>query len=153
MDDEYSVNLYALFEFRMKKLPTFFLCLTAMKYLIPVLLFFTISCTYDSREKIDPTPVADSTVHYGLTIKPIITTYCTGTGSQRCHVSNSNQGSPGDFTTYKDLKAKVDLGRIKTRVFDDGGGMPPSYSEGPKSISAADLAKFKLWVKQGAPEN
>ncbi|HOY94796.1 MAG TPA: hypothetical protein PK509_03595 [Catalimonadaceae bacterium] len=124
-----------------------------MKNLLPLLLLLACSCSYDSREKDDPTPVADTTIHYGVTIKPIITMYCTGTGAQRCHVSNSNQGSPGDFTTYTDLKAKVDAGLIKSRVFDDGGGMPPAYSEGPKALTADDLAKFKMWVKQGAPEN
>lgn len=132
-----------------------------IKKIIPVLLLAISSCTYDERSMptpaivaaADSTSVIDSTVSYSMDIKPIIITYCFGMGAQQCHVTNTNQGSNGDFTTYAGLKAKVDNGAIATRVFNPLGGMPPSYSTSPQIITPVELKKFKDWVALGAPDN
>ena len=131
-----------------------------IKKIIPVLLLAISSCTYDKRDM--PTPAIvptdsivpiDSSVSYSVNIKPIIITYCFGMGAQQCHVTNTNQGSNGDFTTYAGLKAKVDNGAIAARVFNPLGGMPPSYSTSPQIITPVELKKFKDWVALGAPDN
>ena len=116
--------------------------------------FSFLSCTYKKHSGIAPVvSVANTAVSYNTDIKPILTTYCYGIGAQTCHVTNSNQGANGDFTSYTGLKNKVINGTIQSRVFNPGGGMPPSYSTGPKTLTATDLQKFKDWVAQGALDN
>jgi hypothetical protein len=118
--------------------------------------FCLYSCTYKKHKGIDPTvpvPTTNSVISYNTDIKPILTTYCYGSGAQTCHVTSSNQGANGDFTSYAGLKSKVTNGTIQSRVFNSGGGMPPSYSSGPKTLTATDLQKFKDWVAQGALNN
>ena len=107
-----------------------------------------------------PLPINDTVViSYKDDIVPILVTYCYGNGypndnsQQLCHVSNSNQGANGDYTTYQALKDKVDNGLIELRVFTSNGGMPPSYSLTPEELTDSDLQKFKLWIEQGAPDN
>ena len=131
-----------------------------IKKIIPVLLLAINSCTYDKRDMPTPAIVAtdsivpiDSSVSYSVNIKPIIITYCFGMGAQLCHVTNTNQGSNGDYTTYAGLKAKVDNGAIAARVFNPLGGMPPSYATSPQQITPVELKKFKDWVALGAPNN
>lgn len=127
------------------------------------ILFFIIiihGCTYDERENPQPmvvttdsTIIHDTIVSYILDIKPILVTYCLGTGNQSCHVTNTNQGSNGDFTIYQIVKNKADSGKIALRVFTSNGGMPPSYSNSPRALTSIDLQKFKNWVMAGAPNN
>lgn len=126
-----------------------------MKYYLSVLSLLLLvtscyfqSCTSDKGEV--PKPI--TTVSYQTDIKPIIQTYCNGQGGQSCHVTPSNQGAPGDFSTYAGLKAKVDNGTIQSRVFNLKD-MPPTYSNGPTALTAEDLETFKTWVNNGAPEN
>lgn len=106
------------------------------------------SCTYDKGE----IPVPVQTASYQTDIKPIIQTNCYGQGTQSCHVTNSNQGALGDFTTYEGLKAKVENGSFENRVFILHD-MPPAYSTGPTSLNAEDFAKLKAWVDNGAQNN
>ncbi len=120
-----------------------------------VLFFLFYSCTYRKFDDMKPVTPSNNNVavSYSATIKPILITYCLGTGSQTCHVTVSNQGASGDFTNYTGLKSKVTNGTIQSRVFMPGGGMPPTYSSGPTNMTAADLQKFKDWVNQGSLNN
>lgn len=128
---------------------------------LSAILIIVLACTKDKGVPTPATPnpndVVDSTklidVQYNRDIKPILVTYCDGKNGQSCHVSNSNIGANGDFTTYAGLKAKVDNGSIDSRVFQPGGGMPPVYSNSPQKLTATDLAVFKKWVQIGAPNN
>ena len=111
------------------------------------------SCTSDKGEVPKPIPIT-TIISYAADIKPIMVTYCYGNGTTHtCHVTPSNQGAPGDFSTYSGLKVKVDNGTIQSRVLTSGGGMPPAYSSGPTALSAADLEKLKTWVNAGALDN
>lgn len=123
------------------------------------------SCTYDEGDMIYPNSSLNDTImqadtdslgnivviSYMNDIKPIMTTYCFGLGNQHCHVTNTNQGANGDFTTYAGLKAKVDNGSIASRVINPTGGMPPSYSTDPMPVIAADKMKIQSWMNNGAP--
>ena len=119
------------------------------------------SCAYHVREPvvavITPVPTdtttTDTVVSYKNHIKPIMITYCCGTGNQSCHVAVTNQGSPGDFSSYPGLKAKASSGAIASRVFNPLGGMPPSYSNSPRQLLPTDLQNLKTWVANGAPDN
>ncbi|MFY9308839.1 MAG: hypothetical protein WAQ28_07300 [Bacteroidia bacterium] len=126
-----------------------------MKYsvLYAVLLFLAAfcylqSCTSDKGEV--PKPV--KTVSYQTDVKPIIQTYCYGQGGQNCHVTPSNQGAPGDFSTYAAIKEKVDNNTFQSRVFNLKD-MPPTYSNGPTALTAEDLETLKAWVNDGAQDN
>jgi len=116
---------------------------------------FLASCTFDQTPVIETAPPVSDTViiSYSKDIVPILQTYCLGINGQLCHVSNTNQGSVGDFTTYEGLKTEVDNGMIAARVFQSNGGMPPSYSNSPTVLADSDLQKFELWVDQGALDN
>lgn len=104
-----------------------------------------------SNTGIDSSRLVD--VRYGRDIKPILTTYCLGTGGQGCHITDGNQFAPGDFTVYQELKDRVDNGLLEIKTFSENANMPPSYSNGPKTFDPTDLAVFKKWVADGAPEN
>jgi hypothetical protein len=111
------------------------------------------SCYYDKHVAPEAPVASTSQISYQTDIKPFLTLYCLGQGNQACHVSHSNQGANGDFTTYAGLKAKVDNGSIQSRVLNANGGMPPSYSSGPTHLTAADKQKLLSWVSQGALNN
>jgi hypothetical protein len=123
------------------------------RIIYPILFLVLSGCEYEHLELPEENKEQPDTVSYSLDIKPIMTTYCLGTAPQRCHVSNTNQGSPGDFSTYPGLKAKVDNGMIASRVFNPNGGMPPSYSLGPKPVSDEDKQTLMQWIDEGAKEN
>ncbi len=106
------------------------------------------SCTSDKGEI--PKPV--KTAPYQTVVKPIIQTYCNGQGGQSCHITPSNQGAPGDFTTYAGLKEKVENGTIQSRVLNLKD-MPPTYSNGPTAMTAEDLESFRTWINNGAQDN
>ncbi len=117
-----------------------------------------VACTKNNKEDLtnnDGNNGGDTvtdTVYYASDIKPMMVTYCLGVDGQGCHVSVSTTGANGNFENYAGLKAKVNNGSIKRRVFDSPD-MPPNYSTGPTAMTAADLAKFKAWVNQGALDN
>ena len=138
-----------------------------MKYLFGTLSLFVLiisinSCSYDDGDLNYPTSSNDTlilntddttTVSFANDIRPILINYCYGIGNQHCHVTNSNQGSNGDYTSYSGLKAKVDNGTLQIRAINAGGGMPPSYSTGPLPLAAIDKNKLQRWINQGARDN
>jgi hypothetical protein len=128
------------------------------KSILLLSLIYVQACTYKKAPEPKNAVTSNTTnlntaISYSVDIKPLLVTYCLGQGSQSCHVTNSNQGASGDFTTYGGLDAKVNNGTIQSRVFNTNGGMPPSYSTGPTNLSLTDLQKFKDWVSQGAKNN
>ena len=97
------------------------------------------SCTF---EKSEPLPAGcTTTIYYIADIKPIIDSKCV-----TCHTTGASQG---DFTSYAVVKAKVDNGSFKNRVFTIKD-MPPG---GNPQLSEPELAKLKCWMDQGAPDN
>jgi hypothetical protein len=112
------------------------------------------SCRYDKHVAPEAPPLPGNTVvSYQTDIHPLMVLYCYGQGNQACHVAASNQGANGDFTNYAGLKAKVDNGSIQSRVINANGGMPPSYSNGPQHLAAADRQKLMSWMSTGALNN
>ena len=122
-------------------------------YLLVILLnicCYLQSCTFEKGDL--PKPIIIQSATFQATVKPLLVTYCYGQGTQTCHVSPSNQGSNGNFTTYAGIKAKVDNGSLQTRVINLKT-MPPPYSAGPSVIAPDDLEKIKSWVNSGALDN
>ncbi len=87
-------------------------------------------------------------VKYAQHIVPIINTNCA---IPTCHVPSGFM----DYSTYTTLKNYLDGG--KSAYFNSrikvGGGMPPSYSAGPQTLSTCDIAKLTSWVNAGYPQN
>lgn len=88
------------------------------------------------------TKLCDSlSVKFATDITPIIQVNCAITG---CHDGTS---APGNFTTYAGIKAKVDDGKLRSRVLTIKD-MPPV---GP--LPDSSLQKIECWINDGAPNN
>jgi hypothetical protein len=118
-----------------------------------LLVLAVVSCTYDKAPQPAPAASITGTVSFANDIHPIIVTNCLGQGTQTCHVTPSNQGSNGDFTTYTGFHAKVLNGSLQLRALNAGGGMPPAFTSGPTVLSASDKQKIESWMSNGAPNN
>ncbi|MCX6296205.1 MAG: hypothetical protein NTX97_09085 [Bacteroidetes bacterium] len=99
---------------------------------------FLVSCTSDKEQ---PLPVGcTSTIYFAKDVKPIIDAACVG-----CHFAGAGIG---DFAVFSELKAKVDNGSFKNRVFVLKDMPSPSTP-----LTADELGKLNCWVEQGAPNN
>ena len=88
---------------------------------------------------------SSAAVTYTNFVANVLNTNCTLSG---CHNSGS---SYGDFTSYANIKLKVDDGTFYDRVLVQKD-MPPTYSTGPVSLDDCTLGKLKKWVNNGAPQ-
>lgn len=101
---------------------------------------FFASCTF---EKAEPLSVGCTTpVSYAADIDTIIVEKCV-----ICHTAGGS--GTGDFTNFSELKAKVDGGSFKTRVFILKDMPQAGYTQ----LTEAEIAKLKCWVEQGALNN
>ena len=104
-----------------------------------------VSCTKDigpNPDLIVKTSNACDTITFTKHILPIFNSECATSG---CHEA----GFPyGDFTSYGDIKIKVDAGLIKTRVIDGPSFMPASGRLPDNQINL-----IKCWLDAGAPNN
>ena len=114
------------------------------------------SCTKDigKLQQLNAVPAGSvdtctTNVKYAQQIVPIMNANCA---IPTCHVSS---GGYIDYSTYTAIKNYLDGG--KSAYFNSrikvGGGMPPSYSAGPQTLSACDIAKLTSWVNAGYPQN
>jgi hypothetical protein len=80
---------------------------------------------------------------YTTGIKPFVIQKCARAG---CHVN----GFPfGDFTTYNDLKARADNGKLKSLALELRL-MPPATSE---PLSSEEMMKLECWIEHGATDD
>ncbi len=101
---------------------------------------FLSSCTF---KKATPLPAGcTATMFFATDIKPIIDSKCV-----TCHFAGGS--GTGDFNIYTELKAKVDNGTFKTRVFT----LKDMPQAGSPQLTEDELSKLKCWVEQGAPNN
>ncbi len=111
--------------------------------LIPIVLFFLSSCTFEKGELPVVGFKCDSTVHYHPTIDSLISLNCSTTPGCHIHGGTGN----GDFTNYSGLKDKVDNGSLLNRVVT----LKNMPSAGP--LSDADINKIHCWIIQGGLNN
>jgi hypothetical protein len=113
---------------------------------IIMLFAFFAACTNDKNELPEPEDgcIVDSiTITWDNTIHSIIQTKCA---TESCHVPVNGNGF--DFTTYAQVKEKINTGVFQHRVFIVRDMPPPETTE----LSPCDLKKLKTWVDNGAPE-
>jgi hypothetical protein len=120
------------------------------KLIIPLILFVFVvnSCYYDNEEGLFPKlpdlsgqGICDTThVTYSLTIKPMLTGYCTG-----CHGSGANTV----LTSYSDVSGKAQ--KIYKSIMHQSGAL--AMPQGLAQLDACTLKQFKIWMDAGMPNN
>ena len=103
------------------------------------------SCSYDKGKEANPVGQCDTTVYtYTANITSIFQTNCSITG---CHDGQTGIGGV-QFSSYQDVKSKVDAGRITARMIDGTGGfMPPSGQ-----LDTAIINMVQQWINEGSCE-
>jgi hypothetical protein len=91
----------------------------------------------DSQQKTENVSFSDD-------VYPIIANSCALPG---CHVGNFPNGN---FTSYDDLKIRVDNGELYFRL--TSGQMPPAFSEVP-ALTVCDVRMITTWIAEGARNN
>ena len=115
-------------------------------FLILLLVAVIYSCTKVIDDpQVTPTIVC-STVTYKKDITPIINQTCA---IKSCHVSGTGLG---DYTSYAGLAKEATNGKFKKEVLTNKS-MPPRNSNGPNSLTSAQLEKFTCWINAGSPNN
>lgn len=84
-------------------------------------------------------PDACDTVTYNKHIQPIFALSC-GLNNSSCH---SSTGSGGDFTTYAQVKAIGENGKLKARAFD---GVPNIMPLGGPKLAQNQLDLIQCWI-------
>lgn len=111
-----------------------------------MLLLSATGCYYDKAELLYPNTACDTTtVTYSGSIIPVLGSNCTS-----CH-GGSTPSASIKLDTYAGVKQQVDNGRLWGAV-----SHAASYSPMPKGgtkLSACNLAKIRLWIAAGAPNN
>lgn len=115
-------------------------------FVISALIVFMFSCTYDSREDVDPITSCDTiSVTYDLTIVPILNRDCIA-----CHSGQFPAGGL-DYENYANVQAVGNDGRLVGAINHLPGYAPmPPFS--PK-LPECDILKIEKWVTQGALNN
>jgi hypothetical protein len=109
-----------------------------------VALSFISSCSNDKADDSNPCAYDASQLKYNGFIKTIINTNCASDGA--CHGTPQAQDAGGEYLTYDQVKAKIDNGAFRNRVFDLKD-MPQG-----SALSECDFKKLKDWVDAGAPQ-
>ena len=116
-------------------------------YIILVVSFY--SCYYDNEQDlypVDPNAECDTlNVTYSGTIVPVLQTQCNG-----CH-SGTTPSAGIKTDNYTDVKALVDNGKLMGTIKQQPGYSP--MPKGGNQLSGCDIAKFDIWIKQGALNN
>ena len=108
------------------------------------------SCYYDSEQALYPNntqPCDTAHVTYELTIAPIM--------SANCNVCHNKAILSGGIVTdnwldLNNVALQQDSTRLLRAVFQTG---PIKMPKGGNKLPDCDLAKIRIWVQQGAPNN
>lgn len=108
-----------------------------------IFLLVVFSCTKDKSVLKTNSPIASCQSTYCLEIQAILNLKCALSG---CHVGSFPFGN---FSSYGDLKARIDNGKLNKLVFEYGL-MPPANAV---KLNDAELKALKSWLDDGAKEN
>ena len=122
----------------------------ALSVLFSGLMVFVTSCYYDNVQDLypDKLPCDTTSVTYKNTIAPIMSANCNV-----CHSGVTAQKSV-TLDSYPGISVVVTdglSGRLWRVVSHQPGITPMPYQNG--SLSDCDLAKIRVWLRNGAPDN
>lgn len=104
------------------------------------------SCYYDKSDLLYPDTACDTAaVKYSTSVLPVLSSNCIS-----CH-GGSTPSAGIRLDSYAGVKLQVDNGRLWGAVSHS-----PGYSAMPKNsnkLNACSLAKIKIWIDAGAPNN
>ena len=104
------------------------------------------SCYYDKSEILYPQTACDTaTVTYSTTIAPLLSSNCLS-----CH-AGSTPSAAIRLDVYSGVKQQVDNGRLWGAVSHSVGYAP--MPQNANQLSSCNLAKIRLWIAAGAPNN
>ena len=103
------------------------------------------SCSYDKGEGPEPVFECDtSTYTYTANIESVFQNNCATSG---CHDGQTGIGGV-QFSSYQDVKNKVDAGRITARMIDGTGGFMPPTGQ----LDTATINMVQQWIQEGSCE-
>lgn len=131
-------------------------------FLITGTILLSNSCAYNKGEEVKPSEVVCTTrianVSFSADIQPILTTNCATSG---CHSGNNPEGnlnleaSKSYAALSKNGSGYIDTNDPKSSVLyssliSTSNPMPPL---GRQPLSACDLKRIEIWMKEGALDN
>lgn len=110
---------------------------------------FLASCAKNSKEEIlaQLDPCDTTSIGYALEIKPILDQFCNSSG---CHNSTSIAGGY-NFENYASVKSAA-LGTRFLGTINHSSGFSPMPKGGDK-LTACQISKIEIWVRDGAQNN
>lgn len=105
------------------------------------------ACYYDKEELVYPKSTCDTVaVSYKTNIASIISANCYS-----CHSGTAENGAGIQLDSYDNLKNMAIFGPLLQVVRHDAGfaQMP----KGGSKLSDCNIAKIRIWVEAGAPDN
>ena len=117
---------------------------------ISLSLIFWIGCTY-KKEVIDYPAITTitcdtSNVRYSAEIVTILSNYCYS-----CHTAPANAGGGNVLNNYNSLKLYSTSGLLFSVVNHSTGADP--MPKGGGKIPDCDIAKIRIWMQKGSPNN
>lgn len=123
-----------------------------MKKLIPALLVILVgfaSCYKDNAEDMYPgnaTSCDTTNVTFSGVVKPIIDAKCATAG---CHINAAASGI--DLSTYAGVAHVAGYGDLMGAITHNGVFSP--MPKGMPKLDDCTIAKIRVWVNAGAPDN
>lgn len=115
----------------------------SIKFVLPLLSIFIMSCSSDSEGDLLPPDdddggIVDNGVTYTANIRPIMTNNCVA-----CHSNPPTNGAPFPLTTFSEVSGRA------SGVFNrtNNGTMPPAGK-----LPQANIDLISDWISGGTPE-
>lgn len=103
-------------------------------------------CYNDNREELYPITSCDTAnVTYAAVVKPIIDSKCATSG---CHLGTAPSGY--DLSSYAMVASVANNGKLVAAIEHTG---PSPMPKGLPKLDDCTIAKIKIWVNAGAPNN
>jgi hypothetical protein len=107
------------------------------------------SCYYDVEEELYP-PAGPCDTGTAVTYSTTITGLMTSYGCLGCHSGTVPSGNV-NLSTYAGVKTRVDNNELWGAINHQPGFTP--MPQGMGKMSTCDIAKIKVWMDAGAPNN
>ena len=116
--------------------------------LLMLLLLMASACYYDKADIVyPPSGACDSTnVTYSNTVVPILTSKCYA-----CHSGTAAAGAGIKLDNYNSVLVQVNNGRLLGAIEQRAGYSP--MPKGSAKLPECDIAKIRVWIRAGAPNN